>query len=96
MLRFYSFISPFPAALSAGAASAAFAAVSSALGAAFEAFLALFGNKALDLALQLTQLAHLRAELDGAADGENRIGEIDAADERGERHDHDIPEGKDM
>ena len=36
--------------------------------------------------MQLAQLAHLRAELDGAADGEHGVHQIDAEDEGRERH----------
>ena len=41
-------------------------------------FLALFGDVVLELGLQLAQLAHLRAELEGAADGENGVHQINA------------------
>ena len=57
-----------------------------ALGLALLALLTLFGDIVLELRLQLTQLAHLGAELDGAADGEHGVHQIDAEDEGRERH----------
>ena len=49
-----------------------------------------------DLALKLAQLAHLGAELNGAADGKHGVGEINTGDERGKRHDHRAAEAEDV
>ena len=57
-----------------------------ALGSTLGTLLAFFGDVIPDLALKLAQLAHLRAELDGAADGEHGVHQIDAEDEGRERH----------
>ena len=59
----------------------ALAHLGAALDFALLALLTLFGNVVLELCLQLTQLAHLRAELEGAADGENGVHEVNAEDE---------------